>query len=723
MASAKRHAPPQLPPLFTATPISILESINELIQASKQAHKDLVNTISPSSATFANTLLPLAHAENTLSSEATLLIFLRDVSPDKEVRDTAAQARTILRDYQLGASMNEDVFKLVDAVFVNTAQQSLDPESRNFLNKKHKEFVKNGLRIPDGKQRERFKEIRSRIEALTSNYSKNLAEDKTAIYVAPDELEGFPEDTLSELEMGQAGTKNEGKLKIEIPTDLSSVLRMVKNPTTRKKARLAYDNRCSENVAIFKEVVQLRHEAALLLGYPNHATLSVEDKMAETPDRVNSFLSCLRSKLTEAASKDVETLLRLKKADVKARGEDFDGHYFTWDNPYYDNMLLQQDFAVDQAKISEYFPLQSTVNGMLGVFEQLFGMVFHEILDEERASLSSTGKRDDLVWHPDVQILSVWDKDEEGGEFLGYLYLDLYSREGKYPNPSNFSVIPGCCKEDGAKHYPSTALVCNFQHPSASKPTLLRHPDVVVLFHELGHGIHDLVSRTKFARFHGPMGTVVDFGEAPSQVLENWCWTPEQIMSLSYHYSYLSDEYLSNWKAKTGKNEDALQPPKSLPREMVQSLLKAKHANTSLDTLHQLFIGTFDMAVHQLNDRSEDQSFTTLWNRLRREIVPTDDLSALGAGDEWGHGYTNIGHFMNEYDAGFYSYLFSKVYAQDIFSTVFKSDPMSVEAGRRYRYGVLEKGGSQPEMTTLQEFLGREAKMEAFYEDLGLELR
>ncbi|KAJ0270292.1 hypothetical protein CBS470a_013553 [Colletotrichum nupharicola] len=638
MASANPHTPPQLPPLFTATPISILESINELIEASKQAHKDLINTISPSSATLANTLLPLAHAENTLSSEATLLIFLRDVSPDKEVRDAAAQARTILRDYQLEASMNEDVFKLVDAVFVNTAQQSLDPESRNFLNKKHKEFVKNGLRIPAGNQRERFKEIRSRIEALTSKYSKNLAEDKTAIYVAPDELEGFPEDTLSELEKGQTRTENEGKLKIEIPMDLSSVLRMVKNPTTRQKARLAYDNRCPENVAIFKEVVQLRHEAALLLGYPNHATLSVEDKMTETPDRVNSFLSSLRSKLTEAASKDVETLLRLKKADVEARGEDFDGHYFTWDNPYYDNMLLQQDYAVDQAKISEYFPLQSTVNGMLGIFEQLF------------------------------------------------------------------------------------ALVCNFQHPSGSKPTLLRHPDVVVLFHELGHGIHDLVSRTKFARFHGPMGTVVDFGEAPSQVLENWCWTPEQIISLSHHYSYLSDDYLNTWKSKMGKNEDIVQPSKALPRAMVESLLKAKHANKALDTLHQLFIGTFDMAVHQLNDRSEDQSFTTLWNRLRREIVPTDDLSALGAGDEWGHGYTNIGHFMNEYDAGFYSYLFSKVYAQDIFYTVFKSDPMSVEAGRRYRYGVLEKGGSQPEMTTLQEFLGREAKMEAFYEDLGLEL-
>ncbi|KAJ0382923.1 hypothetical protein COL922a_011539 [Colletotrichum nupharicola] len=557
MASAKPHNPPQLPPLFIATPISILESINELIETSKQAHKDLVNTISPSSATFANTLLPLAHAENALSSD-------RSDTADIPQRCVSRQRK---------ASMNEDVFKMVNSVFVTAGQQSLDQESRNLLNKKHKEFVKNGLRIASGERRDRFKEIRSRIDALTSKYSKNLAEDNTAIYFAPDELEGFPEDILSELEKGQTGTENEGKLKIEIPMDLSSVLRAVKNPATRQKARLAYGKRCPANVAIFKEVVQLRHEAALLLGYPNHAALSVEDKMAATPDRVNSFLSSLRSKLTEAASKDVETLLRLKKADVEARGEDSDGHYFTWDNPYYDNMLLQQAYAVDQAKISEYFPLQSTVNGMLGIFEQLF------------------------------------------------------------------------------------ALVCNFQHPSASKPTLLRHPDVVVLFLELGHGIHDLVSRTKFARFHGPMGTVVDFGEAPSQVLENWCWTPEQILSLSHHYSYLSEDYLNTWMPKMGKNEDVVQPPKALPRAMVESLLKAKHANKALDTLHQLFIGTFDMAVHQLNDRSEDQSFTALWNRLRREIVPTDDLSALGAGDEWGHGYTNIGHFMNEYEAGFYSYL------------------------------------------------------------------
>lgn len=153
------------------------------------------------------------------------------------------------------------------------------------------------------------------------------------------------------------------------------------------------------------------------------------------------------------------------------------------------------------------------------------------------------------------------------------------------------------------------------------------------------------------------MGTVVDFGEAPSQVLENWCWTPEQIMSLSNHYSYLSGDYFSNWKSKTGKKEGPVQPPKRLPRAMVQSLLKAKHANTALGTLNQLFIGTFDMAVHQLDDFDENQTFTALWNRLRREIVPTEDLSALDAGDEWGHGYTNIGHLMNEYDAGFYSYL------------------------------------------------------------------
>ncbi|WYZ34033.1 hypothetical protein EsH8_I_000309 [Colletotrichum jinshuiense] len=725
-SSSQFRKPPQSPPIFTATPSFILDDISRLISASRQAQLNIAASVAPSNATFANVLLPLVHAENALALESTLLLFYNAVSPSPEVRDASAKARSILRDFEVESSMNEQVFELVHAVA--NGDEHLDPEARNYLAKKHKEFVKNGLRIPSGPQRDRFKEIRSRIAALTSQFSKNLAEADASVWLSPQELDGYPAASLSRLDQGEEGAENEGKLRVGIPGNMAPVLRAARNPDTRRRVRLAYDNRCPANVPVFREVMALRHEAARLLGYATHAALSIEDKMAETPRRVDAFLASLQSKVRTGGEKEVEVLLQLKKRDVESRGEVFDGRYFVWDVPFYNNLLMQEGYSVDHDKISEYFPLQTTVDGMLGIFEHLFGLVFREILGKDRDELSPTGNGDDIVWHEDVQVFAAWDSESEGGGFLGYLYLDLYQRDGKYSNPSNFSLVPGFISKDNTRTYPSTALICNFPSPSSpGTPTLLRHDDVVMLFHELGHGIHDLVSRTQFARFHGPMGTVVDFGEAPSQMLENWCWTPSQLRGLSRHYSYLSEECLKSWressKAEHGEGaQETLRPAERIPEAVVEALLKTKHVGKALGTLHQLFIGVFDMAAHQPTSQEavQETNFTALWNTLRREIVPTDDPSVLGEGDEWGHGYTNIGHLMNEYDAGFYGYYFSKVYAQDIFSTVFEADPMSPEAGRRYRYDVLEKGGSQPEMKTLTDFLGREARVEPFHEDLGL---
>ncbi|KZL69628.1 metallopeptidase [Colletotrichum incanum] len=724
--SEKPRIRPQKPPVFTATSTSIITDINRLVSASRTAQQAITDSVTPSTATYDNVLLALSHAENALASESTLLVFYNAVSPSAEVRAASAKARNTLREFELECSMNEDTFRLVDAVYNihnnGDTAQSLDPERMNFLNKKYKGFVKNGLRIPAGPQRDRFKEVKSRIDNLTSEFSKNLAEADVSVWFAPDELDGYPQDLLARLQEGYSGSENEGKLCVKIPSQLAPLLRTVRNPETRKKARLAYDHRCPENVAIFHEVMVLRHEAAQLLGYANHASLSVEDKMAESPQRVDSFLSSLRSRLTEAGKAERETLLEIKRRDVEGRGGAFDGRYFIWDVLYCNRIFSQEKYSVDQEKISEYFPLQPTVEGMFRIFEHLFGMVFREVRGEERDRLSSTGKGDDLVWHEDVQVFCAWNAVSEGSGFLGYLYLDLYRRNGKHSNPANFSLIPGFTNPDGTRTHPSTALICTFTPPaSANQPTLLRHSDVVMLFHELGHGIHDLVSRTQLARFHGPMGTVVDFGEAPSQMLENWCWAPDHLRGLSRHYSYLSEGCLRNWRELEG-NREAQQPPEKIPRDIMEGLLKAEHTGEALSTMHQLFISVFDMTVHQPSsqDAVKSTNYTKLWNGLRREMVPTDDPSALGEGDDWGHGYTNSAYLMDEYDAGFYGYFFSKVYAQDIFSTVFKENLMSEEAGRKYRYGVLEKGGSQPEMKTLSDFLERDVLMEPFYEELGL---
>ena len=215
---------------------------------------------------------------------------------------------------------------------------------------------------------------------------------------------------------------------------------------------------------------------------------------------------------------------------------------------------------------------------------------------------------------------------------------------------------------------------------------------------------------------------VQDFVEAPSQMLENWCWTPSQLKSLSRHYSSLSPQYLATWKESAGSS-GASPPPETLPDTLIDSLIKTKHVNDALATLRQLHFGIYDMAVHEPSSHAaiEGTDITVLWNRLRRDIVP---LAAPGGSDEerdtWSHGQATFGHLMGGYDAGYYGYLSSQVYSTDMFHSVFKANPMDGKEGRRYRKQVLEKGGSRDEMESLKEFLGREPSGEAFYRELGL---
>jgi metallopeptidase MepB len=195
-------------------------------------------------------------------------------------------------------------------------------------------------------------------------------------------------------------------------------------------------------VALFKEAMVLRDEAARLLGYPNHAAFRIEDKMAKTPQTVDTFLGDLRSRLTAGGLKEIEKLKELKKADVESRGEKFDGHYFLWDHRFYDRLMLEKEYQLDHQKIAEFFPLQTTIRGMLEIFEELFGLVFVEVKGEDRASISASGKGEDIVWHEDVQLFSVWDEEAQGSGFVGYLYLDLHPREGKYGHAANFNLQP-----------------------------------------------------------------------------------------------------------------------------------------------------------------------------------------------------------------------------------------------------------------------------------------
>jgi metallopeptidase MepB len=693
-----------------------VDDAKRLIERSRSLQDQIVSTVQPDTATFANALLLQAQDENDMALETHILGFYQAVSTNPALRNASSEAEKLLNDFSIESAMREDLFRLVEATLKKN--EPLDPESRRLLEKEHKDYIRNGLGLPAGPLRDRFKEIKKRLSDLGIQFQKNLNEENGGLWFTPEELDGVPEDVLSGLRKGEGENEGDIRLTFKYP-DLFPALKYAKNSNTRKRIVIANENKCNQNVPLFKEAVVLRDEAARLLGYPSHAAFKLEDKMVKTPKAVTSFLGDLRSRLTDGGLKEIEVLKNLKKADVESRGESFDDLYFIWDHRFYDRMMLEKQYSLDHQLIAEYFPLQTTIRGMLQIFEELFGLVFIEIVEEQRDKVAESGKGSDIVWHQDVQVFSVWDDEEEGGGFVGYLYLDLFPREGKYGHAANFNLQPGFIGADGNRRYPATALVCNFSKPTLKKPSLLKHDEVVTLFHELGHGIHDLVSRTTYSRFHGT-NTVRDFVEAPSQMLENWCWTPSQLKSLSQHYSTLSPEYLKAWEEQA--DENVARPTKQIPDELVTNLIRTKHVNGALFNLRQLHFGIFDMTVHEPanHEAIETMAISETYNTLRREISQLEGPEKLGEGNEWGHGEATFGHLMGGYDVGYYGYLSSLVYSTDMFYSVFKVDPMDGREGRRYRHTVLEKGGSQEEMKTLIEFLGRPPKTDPFYQELGL---
>lgn len=720
MAPAQYQKPPQAPPKFTATPDSLLKDTKRLIDESKALQDALVKDVKLEDATFAKVCLPRAHEENNAAIESHILGFYQAVSTDQALRDASSEAEKQMDDFGIESIMREDVFNLVDAVLKK--KEELNPESLRWLEKDHKAYIRNGLGIPAGPKRDRFKEIKKRLSELSIIFQKTLNEENGGLWFTLEELDGVPKDVIATLKKGEG--ENEGKvwLSFKYP-DLFPTLKYAKNPAIRKKLFTENENKCNSNVPLFKEAVVLRDEAARLLGYKNHAEFRIEDKMAKTPQTVDEFLSDLRTKLAPGGLDEIKNLLAVKEADLKDQGKtsEIDGHYYLWDHRYYDRLMLEKDFALDQNKIAEYFPLMTTIRGMLQIFEELFGLVFVEITGEERDKISETGKGSDIVWHDDVQLFSVWDDEGEGSGFVGYLYLDLHPRPGKYGHAANFNLQPGFIDDKGNRRYPATALVCNFSKPTAKKPSLLKHDEVVTLFHELGHGIHDLVSRTTYSRFHGT-STVRDFVEAPSQMLENWCWTPSQLKSLSKHYSYLEPNYAATYEEETSSKD---KPSETIPDDLINSIIKTKHVNDALFNLRQLHFGIFDMTVHtpKSHEEIEGMHVSELYNRLRKEISKIDGPEVQGTDWDWGHGQATFGHLIGGYDAGYYGYLSSQVYSADMFFSVFKKDPMNGKEGRRYRHTVLERGGSQDEMQTLEDFLGRKPSTEAFYKELGLDAK
>ncbi|KAK4455371.1 metallopeptidase MepB [Podospora aff. communis PSN243] len=710
------RTPPQSPPSFDLTPAFISLRVESLIEASNKAIGDIVSAVSPNSATFGTVIGPLAHAENARLSESCILCSFRTTSLDPALREAGRNAGNAFDELELQFQRREDIFRLIDAVRCSINSKKLpepSPEGRHFLDKIHQDFLRNGLGLPAGPPRERFISIQRRINALSNEFASNLDHQTKGVWFTFNELEGVPERAIAAMEKGTG--EHEGELFLDFSTDPGWISAAAIKEETRRRLHIARNNRCNDNIPIFKEVALLRDEAARLLGYRSHAAMVVQDKMAGDTTTIYKLLEGLRAALGPVAGREVERFRELKKKDAESRGEEWDGRVYQWDASFYARKvrLENKEDAVDKSDVSEYFPLQHTVDVMLETMGGLFGLIFSKVNE------NSPVQHD--IWHDDVQVFDVWNSGDEGGDFVGFLYLDLFTRDFKPQSPVCRSLVLGYTRPDGSRNYPSTVLFCPFKRPTDTQPSLLSHHNATQLFHELGHGIHNLVSKTTYARFHGSSGTAVDFGEAPSQLLENWLRVPSQLKRLSRHYATLSEANLRHWQQKHKTRSPA--PDPHLPDTAIDHLLKLLPLGRALNYLGDVHIATWDFAIHDPASREalEGMDISSTFGQLQRGISLLSTPWHQGEGDALLNPFTGFTNMIcGDYHAGYYGYLLSEMYAMDIWENVVRGDGGNKEAGRRLRRGLLDKGGSRPERETMLEFLEREADPGPYYKWLGV---
>ncbi|XP_061192674.1 thimet oligopeptidase-like isoform X2 [Saccostrea echinata] len=504
---------------------------------------------------------------------------------------------------------------------------------------------------------------------LSIDFSKNLNEENTILTFTEEELAGVPEDFLKSLEKN-----DEGKLKVSLKyPHYFPCMKKARNPDTRRKLETAFNSRClKENTAILEELIELRAKKADILGFPTHAAFVLDMRMAKDPDTVKNFLVDLAQKLRPLQNQEVKVFLDYKKEECDKYGYQYDGKINYWDLRYYMTMTEERQYAVDSNLLKEYFPMETVTAGLLDIYQELLNLKFTQVKDAE-------------VWHPEVTLYTV--EDKESSNLLGYFYLDLYPREGKYGHAACFGLQPGCQQPDGKRQVAVAGMVANFTKPTEDKPALLTHDEVETYFHEFGHVMHQICAQAEFSLFSGT-SVERDFVEAPSQMLENWCWEKEPLQRMSKHY-------------KTGA---------PIPDDLLEKLIKSRIANAGMFNLRQILLGMFDQTVH--TQKKADTA--KLFSEISQEYLgfPSTEGTNMSA---------SFGHLAGGYDAQYYGYMWSEVFCMDMFYTRFKKEGiMSPKVGGDYRRCILHPGGSKDASDMLRDFLGRDPTPEAFLISKGL---
>ncbi len=660
-ASPSGTAAPSLPAntglLWHQTPAELTASCDAAIATAKQTFTKIL--AAPASGATFSTLLAIETASADFNDATAVQSGLYELSPDKDVRKASQECSQKVSDYDVELQSDPHIYAIAQRVA--TLGDAPAPAGA----KLDEYYVIGGKRAGAGLSaatRKQTTPLFQHLFDLEREFALQLSNDQTSITITTAEAQSLSADFLATVQKTPTG--------YVVPVNESTYGQFVTGESSsavRKRFLTAYGMRGGQqNVERLQQAVAIRYKLAHLLGYPSWAAYQLDAKMAKTPQRVEDLLNTISVKLLPKADSEVAALSAFKNAQGSP------GPIERWDYLYYENALIKAKYAVDDQIVRQYFPVDHVIASVLGIYQKLLGVTFAQITPAD-------------AWAPDVTEYSI--TDTASGKPIGWFYLDLYPRPGKYNHFANFPIRPGRLLPDGSFQKPVSAIVGNWPVAAPGKPALLSHGDVIVFFHEFGHLMHSTLSTAPYETLYG---TAVrpDFVEAPSQMLENFMWQPSILKEVSSNVT-------------TG------QP---LPDDLINKMIALKHVADGYTWSTQAFLAQYDMTIHS---SSPDINVNSTWFSLEKKMTPFPGMSGTlpEAGFE---------HIMGGYDAGYYGYLWSRVYAQDIF-TRFQNEGLENPAvGAAYRKDILEPGATVEPDVLVQNFLGRPMNPDAFYRDIGI---
>jgi peptidyl-dipeptidase Dcp len=628
----------------------------------------------PQTPSFENTTVALDYTGEKLDRVSSIFFNLNSAETNDTIQKIAKDISPWLSEFKNDMILNQALFERVKTVYDQRESITLSSEQSMLLEKQYKGFARNGANLNDT-DKNKLRKIDAELAKLSLQFGEHVLAETNAyeLQITDEEkLSGLPE---SAKEAARITAQEKGKEGWVITLDYPSYIpfmtyaddRNLRKELSIAFGKKAFQNNQHNNEQVVLDIVTLRHQRANLLGYATHAHFVLEDRMAETPEKVFAFSKELLAKAKPAADREFKNLENYAKQ--------LDGivQLQKWDGAYYSEKLKKELFNLDQELLKPYFQLENVIQGVFTVAHKLYDLSFKEVFDID-------------TYHEDVKTYEVRD---ENHRFVSYLYADFHPRAGKR-NGAWMTSFKSQQIKDGINDRPHISIVCNFTKPTASQPSLLTFNEVTTLFHEFGHALHGMLANTTYNSLSGT-SVSWDFVELPSQVLENWCYEKEALELFAKHY----------------KTREVI------PMEYVTKIKESASFHEGMQTLRQLSFGLLDMAWHG-QDPSDIENVKAFEIAAFSETKLYPDIVENCMSTSFSH------IFQGGYSAGYYSYKWAEVLDADAFEYFLEKGIFNKEVATKFKEHILSKGGTEKPMELYKRFRGKEPKPDALLKRAGL---